>query len=95
MNEWLGRVVNSKAGRDKEKLFIVIGLHDDEHLLLADGKIRKTDKPKKKKVKHVRFTDICFEDIRTKLEKHDKITNAELRKALKTLEIVDLSDRTV
>ena len=91
MDEWLGRVINSNAGRDKGKLFIVTEMVDDEFVLLADGDLRKIEKPKKKKIKHVKFTDITLEEIRTKLEKHDKITNAELRKALRTIEIVDLT----
>ena len=91
MDERLGRVISSNAGRDKGKLFIVIDIISDEYLLLTDGDLRKIEKPKKKKIKHVKFTDICLEDIRTKLEKHDKITNAELRRALRAIDIVDLT----
>lgn len=92
MDPQLGTVVRSQAGRDKGEFFVVIAKEDDEYLLLADGRMRKVEKPKKKKRKHVNFTDICIEDIRTKLEKHDKITNAELRKALKVLESVDMTE---
>lgn len=92
MDERLGRVINSIAGRDKGRLFIIIDVICDEFLLLTDGDLRKIEKPKKKKIKHVEFTDICFEEIRTKLEKHDKITNAELRRALKGINIVDLTN---
>lgn len=92
MDPQLGTVVRSQAGRDKGEFFVIIAAEDDEYLRLADGKKRKVEKPKKKKRKHIRYTDICLEDIRTKLEKHDKITNAELRKALKVLETVDMSN---
>ena len=91
MDERLGRVVNSNAGRDKGKLFIVIDIIGDEYLLLTDGDLRKIEKPKKKKIKHVKFTDICLEEIRTKLGKHDKITNAELRRTIRALDIVDIT----
>lgn len=44
-------IVKSLAGRDKNKYFLVI--HNDKNFLyLADGKIRKIEKPKKKKHKH-------------------------------------------
>lgn len=46
-------IVLSLAGHDKGKLFCVIGAEGD-FLLLADGKGRKLDAPKRKRTKHVR-----------------------------------------
>jgi len=54
-NELTGRVANVTAGRDKGRRFAVIGIEEDEYVLLADGKRRKVEKPKRKKLKHVRF----------------------------------------
>ena len=45
-------VVLSTTGRDNGKMFYVIGIEDD-YLLLANGKDRTLDKPKRKKQKHV------------------------------------------
>jgi large subunit ribosomal protein L14e len=74
-------IVQSVAGRDKGKLFFVID-RDEEFLILADGKGRKLENPKRKKLKHVR---LCGQsDTRTaqKLRDGDKVLNSELRKAL-------------
>ncbi len=92
MDRQLGVIVRSVAGRDKGELFVIVAKEDDDYLLLADGKRRRIEKAKKKKMKHVVFTDICIEDIRTKLQKHDKITNAELRRAIKVLQIADMTE---
>ena len=41
-------IVRSVAGRDQGKLFIVLAV-EGEYLLLADGKSRKVESPKRKK----------------------------------------------
>ncbi len=43
-----GSVVRSKAGRDKGDLFIVLA-REGEYAYLANGELRKSDRPKKKK----------------------------------------------
>lgn len=48
-----GQVVRSKKGRDEGKVYIIMEIIDDDLLLLVDGKLRKLDRPKKKKVKHL------------------------------------------
>jgi len=49
-----GDVVLSIAGRDSGRYFIVIEVIDGEYLMLTDGMLRKVEKPKKKKYKHVK-----------------------------------------
>jgi len=46
--------VMSKAGRDKGRLFLVLAAFDDESVLIADGLARTVNKPKKKKLKHLK-----------------------------------------
>ena len=41
-------IVKSTAGRDKGKYFFVLA-EEEEFLLLADGKTRKLERPKRKK----------------------------------------------
>ncbi len=48
-------VVESRAGHDKGRLYLVIGA-EGQRLLLADGKIRTLARPKVKSQKHVRPT---------------------------------------
>ena len=74
-------VVVSKAGRDKEKWFYVIG-EDHEFLLLANGKDRTLDKPKRKKRKHVQKVLRSETRVTAKLVSGDKVLNSELRRDL-------------
>jgi len=52
----VGSVVRSRAGRDAGREFLVVGILDQEYVLLADGDLRKAERPKKKKVKHLSAT---------------------------------------
>lgn len=74
-------IVKSAAGRDKGKLFFVLDT-DGEFLLLADGKGRKVEKPKRKKRRHTEFMERF--DCRTadKIKSGEKVTNSELRRTL-------------
>ena len=48
-----GRMVRSKAGRDGGRLFVIIEEIDDDFVVIADGSLRKIDRPKKKRRKHL------------------------------------------
>ena len=74
-------IVRSDAGRDKGKLFYVLRTEGD-FLLLADGKSRKVESPKRKKRRHVLFVAAEENRISGKIKGEEKITNSELRKAL-------------
>ena len=74
-------VVLSTTGRDKGKIFYVIGIEDDM-LLLANGKDRTLDKPKRKKQKHVQKVLRSETRVAAKLSSGDKVLNSELRKDL-------------
>ena len=74
-------IVRSEAGRDKGKLFIVLAV-EGEYLLLADGKSRKAESPKRKKRRHVRFVATETMGVSEKITGEEKITNSELRRAL-------------
>lgn len=51
-----GNVVISKAGRDKGYFMAVVG-EENEMLLVADGKERPLQRPKKKNPKHLQRTN--------------------------------------
>ena len=86
MNDLLGQLVVSLAGRDKGCICAVVGDSDDEgFVLIADGKVRKVEKPKKKKLKHLKPIDWLPEnDVRLSQE---KLTNRFIREAVNALEI--------
>lgn len=88
MNELpcIGSVVISKAGRDAEKFFVVIGVSDDKkHVLIADGALRKVDSPKKKKIKHISIKGVVIPVIKETLEAGGKVFDYELRSHLNAL----------
>ena len=74
-------VVVSTAGRDQGKLFYVIGT-DPVYLMLANGKDRTLDKPKRKKRKHVQKVLRAETRVAAKLASGDKVLNSELRRDL-------------
>ena len=78
----VGRVVRSKAGRDKGKFFVVVDLIDDNYVYLADGVLRKLSAPKKKKIKHLEAKSDCITSIREKLMNEKKVFDSEVRAAL-------------
>ena len=76
-------IVISLAGRDKDKLFYVIEV-EDNYVLLADGKGRKLENPKRKKLKHVRRVTRTETRVALKIQNGDKVLNSELRRDLAT-----------
>lgn len=48
----VGQLVRSKAGRDKGIDFVVVK-SDNGYVYVADGRMRKLENPKKKKIKHI------------------------------------------
>ena len=76
-------IVISLAGRDKDKLFYVIEI-EDNYVLLADGKGRKLENPKRKKLKHVRRVTRTETRVAAKILNGDKVLNSELRRDLAT-----------
>ena len=74
-------IVKSIAGRDAGSLFFVLATEGD-FLLLADGRRRRVETPKRKRRKHVSLQGPCDERTRLKLQSESRLTNSEIRKAL-------------
>ena len=69
-----GSVVIAKAGRDKGKAFAVIDVLSDREVLIADGKRRPIERPKRKNVIHLQMTRTTVDCV---------TTNRQLRNILK------------
>ncbi|MBR6729461.1 MAG: KOW domain-containing RNA-binding protein [Clostridia bacterium] len=82
MEVFAGEIVFSKAGRDKERPFVVLEVIDTQYVLLADGRLRRVDQPKKKKIKHLLKSGHVAQDIQEKLSAGMKVTNPDLKRAL-------------
>ena len=74
-------VVVSTAGRDQGELFYVIG-EEPLYVILANGKDRSLDKPKRKKRKHVQKVLRAETRVADKIRLGDKVLNGELRRDL-------------
>jgi len=78
----IGRFAWSCAGRDKGNLFIIIDIVDDNHVLIADGMLRKAGNPKKKKLKHLKITNKVDEEISKTILTKRKLRDADLKQAV-------------
>ena len=74
-------VVMTTAGRDAGQWFYVIDA-DPVFLLLANGKDRTLEKPKRKKRKHVHKVLRSETRVAEKIRSGDKVLNGELRRDL-------------
>ncbi len=79
----IGRFAWSKAGRDEGRLFIITAVVDDNHVLLADGELRRVDNPKKKKLRHLEILSDRAEAVLAVLLSRRKPQDAELREAIR------------
>lgn len=71
----IGDLVISKSGRDKGRMLVVTKVENENYVFIADGDLRKTEKPKVKKIKHLSYAGTS--------EYKENMTNSELRKMLK------------
>ena len=81
MNICKADIVVSLAGRDQGQLMFVVDL-DDQYAVLANGRSRKLENPKRKKLKHLRFAARIDSTVSRKLLSGDKVLNSELRRDL-------------
>ena len=86
MDTVLGQVVFSKAGRDAGKRFVIVGIVDSMYVVISDGNLRSIEKPKKKKKKHLELSETVIESIGNRLLTGQKVSNADIRKALAELD---------
>lgn len=83
----------SLAGHDKGKLY-VIWQRAGEYVYLTDGALRPTDKPKKKKIRHIQVdTHIC-PLLRDKIDAALAIRDEDIRKAIKIKEVTVCQKQT-
>ncbi|MCL1996060.1 MAG: KOW domain-containing RNA-binding protein [Defluviitaleaceae bacterium] len=77
----VGQIVFSKQGRDKGLPFVVMSTKEN-YLYLADGKLRKIENPKKKKVMHVAKTNYIDTTLAFGIVNNEHIKNSDIRKAI-------------
>lgn len=75
----IGSIVISKAGRDQGRLFLVVGEVDEDFVMVANGALRKMDRQKKKRRKHLKPTGTVVEAVKERLASGRPIEDHELR----------------
>lgn len=77
-----GDLVVSGKGRDKGRMMFVIGRAVSGSLLVADGRLRRVERPKLKCEKHLALVSSHEGNVTEKIRRGEKVTNAELRRAI-------------
>ncbi len=81
----LGQLVKASYGRDQGKLFFIIKIVDEDYVMISDGKSRKLDKPKLKKIKHLNVHNYVDEKLKKLLQSGENITDSFIRAELNKL----------
>lgn len=69
-----GSIAVSLAGRDRDRVYIIVGVLDENYVLVSDGRKRKIEKPKQKKLKHLRILGKPDSELATLIEQNS-LTN--------------------
>ncbi len=81
----IGRVAQSIAGRDTGRCFVIIEVMDDGYVMVADGSLRKLDRPKKKKLKHLKLKPVVIPIVKERMRSKDRLFDYEIRSHLESL----------
>ena len=57
----IGELATSKAGHDKDRLYMIVG-EEGDCVYLCDGRLRSVEHPKKKKKKHIQIIHSSAQD---------------------------------
>jgi len=82
----LGEIAISKSGRDKGKHYIVVGIEDNNYVNIADGDVRRVEHPKRKNIKHLRFTGDIIEELSIWLKDKKRVRNEDIKRFVKNYE---------
>lgn len=85
VNISIGQLVTSNAGRDQANVYLVIGIKQNQYLLLANGRDRKFKNPKQKNIRHVNVLNSIAQGVAEKFQSGMKITDEEIRQAIQVL----------
>lgn len=82
----IGELATSKAGHDKDRLYMIVG-EEGECVYLCDGRLRGVEHPKKKKKKHIQIIhssaqNTLIQIIKQNLPGERDEINRQIRKTL-------------
>lgn len=85
LNKYIGCFATSIAGHDHNNIYVIIAA-DDEYVYLVDGKIRKVNNPKKKKLKHVQLIKRTDDTIAGRINNNVALSNEDIKYAIKNIQ---------
>ena len=80
-----GDVVFVRQGKNKGKIFVVVGIESETRVFIADGSKYSVGKPKKKNVKHLQRTLMNLEDVAGRFAGGKPLDNGWLIQKISTI----------
>ena len=80
MNYEAGMLAWSRAGHDKDTLYVIVKI-EGEYVYLSDGRLKPVEHPKKKKIRHIQIVRQIPEELLGL--NIVTIKNEEIRKAIR------------
>jgi len=81
----VGQLVSSKAGRDKDKYFLVLDILNESFVRVVDGEKRKLESPKRKNIKHLKVHPVVAASLAEKFKAGERVTDGEVCQAINGL----------
>lgn len=78
----IGQFVTSKAGHDKDTLYVVVA-EEGEFVFLSDGRLKPVDNPKRKRRKHIQPISRNVGEELTAAIVSGKVINEQIKYAIK------------
>lgn len=79
----IGKLVFSKAGRDKNNPYLIVNVIAEDYVYLANGSTKKIEMPKKKKIKHLNFTEIIDEELKNSILNNEDNLDLKIKNFIK------------
>jgi large subunit ribosomal protein L14e len=79
----LGQLVQSIAGRDTGRIYLIVGFEPPARVWVADGRGRKTAGPKRKNIRHIRVLKTVDQAVATKIARGASVTDEDIRQAIR------------
>lgn len=77
-----GKLAWSRSGHDKGHLYVIVG-EEDEYVFLADGILKKKEKPKKKNKKHIQLIKNLPGEVAEILKDPASLPDLHIKRAIK------------
>ena len=93
---YVGSIVRSVAGRDAKRIFAILAIEEDSgaeggYVWLADGRLRRIEKPKRKKLRHLQMLREADPALAEQIA-GDSLTNRALYAYLQNVESMTHED---